>query len=555
MPAFDEILWTDPWQTGAGRAGIQVLAGGINADSTSMILTWRCWGMNSPSADSYVWYGLYSYAAGGGAEWPANSNMTRIVAPAGSGSQSWVAAEWHFTVPVSFGNPTVLDVYAGCQNSSNWGSEAYASCSGRITIPARPYHAPAQPGVWITDKAVFCNGHQLNPYADSYWSETWWALETNDVWGPGVQQTNATTQRAYAAEPNSRYRGGVASANGTGGGSGTAVSGYYYTAPNTPAGLQAVRANGSSSVQLSWNSNGSRYVEHYRLYRSLNGGAWSLLTTTSSPGYLDTLALGSTASYYVEAVTPAGVNQAVSAASAQVAVSGGYNLPNPPTVALVRNGATSAYLTVSGNQTNPNADRFTQTVKWQLLVNNVAVGGGTVGGASTGIPINGLPSDAQIKALVNFSNSSGDSTGVLTNELYTTPDAPTAFTAARTGIGSTTVQLNWINNAGYPANYLLEKSTDAGGTWSQVAIFAGSAVAATVTQATNEAALYRLRVVTSDGQYSAYAAAQNEVGVTYVSNKAGLRLGGTPVDHCFVGSQRIRRICKGSTVMWEDGDA
>ena len=112
--------------------------------------------------------------------------------------------------------------------------------------------------------------------------------------------------------------------------------------------------------------------------------------------------------------------------------------------------------------------------------------------------------------------------------------------------------MNWVNNADYPASYLLEKR--AGGVWTQVATFAGNAVAGTVQQGQAESASYRLRAVTSDNQYSGYSEEQS-IGVAFVSNKNYARVGGGPLDLCFVGETRIRRICKGATVLWEDGDA
>ena len=556
MTAFDEILWTDPWQTGAGRAGIQVLSPGpeLSADSGVANLTWRCWGKNSPGADSYVWYGLIQRTPGGnGSDWPANSSMTKIVAPAGTGAQSWIAAEWHLVVGVSFGATSTLYIYAGCQDSSNWDSEVYATVSGEITIPARPYHAPAAPGVWIDGANIYCNGHQLNPGADSYWAETWWGLEINDVWAAAVRQANNASSYAYAAAANSRYRGAASASNANAVGP-SGYSGYWYTAPNAPANVQAFRAPGSTAVQLTWDPNGARYVGEYRVYRSLNGGPVSLYGTVNTPSFNDTVAVGSSASYFVVAATPWGVNQAVSANSNQATIGAGYNVPNPPSVAIVRTGVSTATVTIAGNQNTATNDRYTATLDWQIQVNGAAFAGGAWGlaGSTTSIPVTGLPADSQIRVQARFGNAAGESAWAQSGYLYTVPDAPSGFTAARANAGSSTVNLSWVNNAGYPANYLLEKL--AGGVWTQVATFAGNAVAGTVQQGQAESASYRLRTVTSDNQYSGYSG-EWAVGVAFVSNKNNLRVGGSPLSRCYVGGTRIRRIAKGGTVIWEDGDA
>ena len=555
MTAFDEILWTDPWQTGAGRAGIEIPSPGseLSADSATCKLAWRCWARNSPKADSYVWYGLWHDGSLVGSDWPANTNMTRVVAPDGTDAQTWLAAEWHLTIGVEFGVTSNLEIWAGCQNSSDWGSDYYAFATNVITVPPRPYHAPATPGVWIDGSKVYCNGHQSTATQDSYWAGTSWGLEVNDVWQAAVGQAGSASSYAYAAASNSRYRGAVSASNANAT-SGTGYSNYWYTAPNTPSEVAATRSNGSTTVSLSWGANGSRYVGSYRVYRSLNGGAYSQLKDVAGTTTTDTVPLGSTASYYVVAQSYSGVNLAVSANSAVVSVGTGYNVPNAPGVALTRTGTTTAQITITGNQNTSTNDRYTAQLDWQLQVNGAAFsGGGTnLAGNTTSISVTGLPADSQIRVQARFGNASGESAWVQSGYLYTVPDAPSGFTAARANAGSSTVNLSWVNNAGYPANYLLEKL--AGGVWTQVATFAGNAVAGTVQQGQAESASYRLRTVTSDNQYSGYSG-EWAVGVAFVSNKNNLRVGGSPLSRCYVGGTRIRRIAKGGTVIWEDGDA
>ena len=427
------------------------------------------------------------------------------------------------------------------------------SGSRSFTLPMRPYHAPATPGVTINGAGIYCSGHQLNVEADGYWGSTWWALETNDVWAASVQREGNSGSYLYAPAANSRYRGKVAAGNTNAGGA-YGYSGYYYTAPNTPNAVVATRAAGSTLVNLSWGANGSRYVGSYRIFRSLNGGAFSQLKDVTTLSTTDTVPLGSTASYYVQALSLTGANQAVSANSAQVAVGAGYNVPNSPVVSLVRTGTTTATITISGNQNTATNDRYTATLDWQIQVNGAAFSGGAsnLAGTTTSIPITGLPANAQIRVQTRFCNSSGESAWAQSGYLYTTPSAPIDFVAARADAASSTVNLSWTNNAGYPASFLLDKLIN--GVWSQVATIAAPATSGSVLQGQAESASYRLRVVTPDNQYSSYAAEQ-VVGVAFVSSKNNARLGASALDYCYVGEQRVRRIYKGATVLWEDGDA
>lgn len=428
------------------------------------------------------------------------------------------------------------------------------SGSRTFTMPMRPYHAPATPGVTIDGAGFYCTGHQLNAAADGFWDYTYWALETNDVWAAAVLQEGNAASFAYAAAANSRYRGAVAAGNANAGGA-SGYSGYYYTAPNTPTAMAAARAAGSTLVNLSWGANGSRYVGDYLLYRSLNGGAYSLLKSVAATATTDTVPLGSVASYYVVARTPLGVNQAISGNSAAAAINSGYNVPNAPGVALVRTGATTATITITGNQNTATNDRYTAQLDWQIQINGAAFGGGAtnLAGTTTSIQVTGLPADSQIRVQARFGNSGGEGAWAQSGYLYTTPDAPSAFVAERADAASSTVNLSWIDNAAYETNVLLEKQVGAGA-WSQVGTFAANAATGTVVQSQAEGAKYRIRAVTSDNQYSAYSAEQ-EVGVAFVTNKNYARIGDAPLDYCYVGDQRIRRIIKGGTVIWEDGDA
>lgn len=428
------------------------------------------------------------------------------------------------------------------------------SGSRTFTLPKRPYHAPAMPTLTLSAGYCAIAGAQTNPEQDSFWEVVNTEIESNDVWGgASIDLPGNTAGLVVPSASNSRYRVRVTAKNVNATGA-TATTGYWYTAPNTPNAVAATRAAGSTQVNLSWGANGSRYAGSYRIYRSLNGGEFSQLEDVTTTSTTDTVPLGSTASYYVVALSPVGVNQAVSGNSAVVGVGKGYNLPNPPGVALVRTGPTTATMTITGNQNTPTNDRYTALMSWQIQVNGAAFGGGEamLAGTTTQRPISGLPADSQIRVQACFINDTGASAYAQSGYLYTTPDAPSDFVATRSDPASSTVNLSWTDNSAYDTTALLEKLV--GGVWTQVATFAGGSTAGIVALGQAESGTYRLRVVTPDNQYSAYSNEQT-VAVAFVTNKAYVRIGDGALDYCFVGATRIRRIVKGATVLWEDGDA
>ena len=384
-----EIIWTDPWLTGAGRAGIQVEAvSAINADTDQVTLKWTCWAQNAPSADSYVWYSIYTATAS--SDWPANTYMTRVVAPSGSGAQSFVAATWHIGAPLRYPGeaPSAVVAQANVQNSSDWDSGNYLSASGTITLPSRPYHAPLAPGISIDGGHIYISGNQNNPAVDRYWATTYWGLETDGVYQQLADQAGSATFATFAVAADRRYRGHAAAGNANAGGP-SSVTGYYYAPVTAPGQPVTSRALNSTTVNVSWAAGVSPvYTRTYLLERSLNGGAWAQIASTTGTAFADTVAVGSTAAYRVRAQSPADVNQATSGYSAPSAVSKSgehWSTPVAPIVGLALTGAATATLAISGNQNNKYADKYWEYVDWQLSTNDGAFTGGAQGLAAQGL--------------------------------------------------------------------------------------------------------------------------------------------------------------------------
>lgn len=433
-----------------------------------------------------------------------------------------------------------------------------------FTFPARPYHVPSPPTVGLDANYVHISGNQNDPAQDRYWQfldvyysrndAAWVAVLTNYL-GSGTDLNLFSF-----TEANCFYRVLVYAKNSAGASAGT-VTGYFYGPPSAPGTPVTSRSLNSTTVNVSWAAGASPgYTRTYILDRSLNGGAWTQIATTNGLAYTDTIAVGSTAHYRVRAVTPIGVNQGASVYSATSAVSASgqhWTVPNAPVLVLNLTGASTATVGISGNQNNPSLDKYWQWIDWQYSVNANAFGGGGTGLAGTTTVINttGLAANSRHRYQVRSRNvEGGPSAWTIAAAVYTKPNAPSSFTAERASAGSSTVNFTWVNNAAWPNQYLIEKSTDDGLSWSQIIATQSNGAAAT-TQSISQAARYRMRVNTPAPSMLSDYSAEVAVGVAFVSDRTKMLLGSSQIDYIYVGTQRVRRVYRGTSVVWEDGDA
>jgi serine protease AprX len=148
----------------------------------------------------------------------------------------------------------------------------------------------------------------------------------------GTQVASAFSARrqdelGYKPTVAGAYRLRVTSYSGSGGYfvDTSAGTGPDTTPPAAPANLSATAGN--AQVALDWNDNVESDLAGYRVYRSVSGGSFSLLASTSGSAYADTALTNSTTySYYVTAydtAAPANESLASNAVSATPA-------PPPP---------------------------------------------------------------------------------------------------------------------------------------------------------------------------------------------------------------------------------
>lgn len=432
------------------------------------------------------------------------------------------------------------------------GINAAGTMSGAkaFTQPRLPYHAPAVPPVTITAAGVVTiPANQTNTTLDRYVETSDWRWETNGVFADfAMNQANTVLTKTQSATANCRHRMAVRLKNADATGN-YGYSGYLYGTPAGPTGLTAARQTLKTTVNLSWASTAA-YVAAYLVERSLDGGAYSQIGTTTSLTYSDpNVPVGSTANYRVRVQTPTGVNTAYSAFSAVASVQPGYSAPAAPTlVQLFRNDDSSAHFTVSGNQPSSDSDVYWQFIDWQLQTDTGAYAGGATGlsGATTDVTVSGLAANHRYRVQVRSRNVSGSSAWTQSGYIYTTPAAPTALTATRQGVTST-VLLNWAVNALWRDLSLVESSPDQVD-WTQIGTSTDSTF--TATQSTAAVLYYRVRAQTPPPVLQSGYSNSALVGSAVTSDKDGI----PGVGRIYVGAERVRRVAVGSVYVWTDGD-
>lgn len=413
-------------------------------------------------------------------------------------------------------------------------------------VPRRPYHGPYAPGVTIAENVMYITGHQLNAALDRYWSRLRYAVETNDVWGGDGVVPNNYGAIGFVMAPNCRYRAAAAADNddaiGTSG-----ISGYYYSKPNTPT-LAANRPIGSTQVTLTL-GNTAPYAAALLIERALDTGGWAQIGSTGSGTFTDTVPLNSIASYRIRVQSLAGVNVAYSDYSAAAAIGLGYTIPGYPGLQINRSSETTGIVTVSGHQSNPALDKYWASLEWLVQLDEGAYGGGATGlaGTTTSIPFV-IAANHRYSVRVRAVNATGPGPWSQTIYLFTTPAAPTEFTAARAGLASTQVDLAWANPAPYANLFIVERSTNGGTSWTQLGTSATTSYSDTLP--VGSSALYRVKAQAPNQLLQSAYSDTAVVPLALISDKAKI----PGLVRCYVGEDRIRKMQLGTSVLWVDGD-
>jgi hypothetical protein len=259
-----------------------------------------------------------------------------------------------------------------------------------------------------------------------------------------------------ASSPASIYGGDVFSVTSTS------------SAPQPPTSLAAT-ATSTSQINLSWTApadNGGSPITGYKIERSTNAGStWSTITpntASTSTTYSDTgLAAGTSYTYRVSAINAIGTSP-----------------PSNVSSATTNQAITTSTLTVSTQDSNRNAITGYYT---ELDQNGNYVASGFT--PYTFTLNNGQTYTVSVNNYGNYQFDhwldtgsvtasrviSISSNGIITAVYRTIPQSPTGLTATAS---SSQINLSWTapaDNGGSPiTGYKIERSTDAGSTWSTV---------------------------------------------------------------------------------------
>ena len=520
--------------------------GSITADTTSVRFSnLEAW----IDANGYPFYDSSNELTASGG-WVPDDSWSNIDIPTTSGTRK-LKELGKQSQAIKFGGTN--GSYAVSLTITGINAAGTMSGSRSWTAPRRPYHAPGTPGVGIDANVFTVSGAQLNTAADSYWEYIAFRVETNDVWSDYATLDGDVTSNGIAMAENSRYRAQVYAMNEDATG-GAGLSDYYYTVPSTPSALTCARQATKTTVVLEWTNN-AQYVGAYLIERSLNDGAYAQIGTSTTTSFTDTsVPLGSTASYRVRVQSPTGANTQYSAYSAVASVNEGWAAPAAPAnVVLTRNSDAAATITITGNQNSQTADGYWQTVEWVLydfLLNVVASGTG-LAGTTTSIPVSGLTTKQGYLATVRSRNEvGGASAWKESGYIYTTPGAPINLTASRAGAASSSVNVAWATGGGFIGVYQVERSTNGGGTWSQVGSVPAGTLAFVDTLPVASSALYRVRAQTPAPAVASPYTGTVFVSVALITDKTKI----PSVDRIYVGTERVRQVFLGTAKIWVDGD-
>ena len=190
------------------------------------------------------------------------------------------------------------------RNTGGFGNgTSKATC--KVTVPAIDYSAPNAPRNCAASrssdsqaKVTWSNGSTSTTRPRSSTkverqtdSGSW----TQKVASVGASTANYTDNGISA---NHRYRYRVR-AQGSGGYSGYATSGYVYTTPAAPTAVELVKTS-DTQVQVSIQG-AAQWADSYKLQRSVDSGAWADVASVASWPYVDTSG-GGMVKYRVAAV-------------------------------------------------------------------------------------------------------------------------------------------------------------------------------------------------------------------------------------------------------------
>lgn len=408
---------------------------------------------------------------------------------------------------LAYGATTVKNADASVSGIEYIGSGTVASVAASITLPARPLSKPANPSNFVNTRNSDAQNTLTwanNPTTAAPYSTITITRsvdgQPSTVMVSGLAGT-ATSWVDNSTSPDHSYAYTIWVYNSAGASPGL-WSNTTYNTPAAPSGCGA--AKDGSDVVVSWTDN-SRHETGFQVWESVNGGAYSLLTTTAAGAetYRRTGVVTSSSYRYKVRAAVGGVTSAFSNESDVIPAG-----PASPTNVAV-DYVSDARLDVSwtNNATVP-APYVSLSVQRNYLGTSVwsTVASG-LGPTVTSWSDTTTVADRRYRYRVVAVNESGSATSAASGYQETTPNGPTGVTASWSG---SNIVLNWTDHTSVETAYQVWESTDGGATYGLLATLGANATAYThYGPSTSVPHTYRVRAVGASGEtvYSPYSAA------------------------------------------------
>ncbi|HYO10793.1 MAG TPA: fibronectin type III domain-containing protein, partial [Tepidisphaeraceae bacterium] len=390
------------------------------------------------------------------------------------------------------------------------GRSAYSNTASAATDDVAPL-APSS----LTALAVGTDRVELE-WSDESANEIGFTIERSldgETWSEvGTADANALSYTATGLTPGTGYHFRIRAYNAFGDSSHSATASATTAdiAPALPSELTATAA-GSDGIELTW-SDDSHNESGFTIERSTDGGAtWTEIATVAAnaTAYTATgLAPATAYDFRIRAHNAFGTSSYSNTASATTA---DVAPAVPSELSAGTAGSDGIELTWSDdshNESGFNIERSTDGgATWTEIA---AVAANATAYTATGLaPATAY--DFRIRAYNAFGRSTYSGTASATTA-DVAPAAPSALVA--TAAGTDRINLNWSDNSGNEAGFTIERSSDNGTTWRQIASVVADVTAHTAVSLTSRTT-YQFRV-----------RAHNAAGDSPYSNAAQATTGG-----------------------------
>jgi hypothetical protein len=407
---------------------------------------------------------------------------------------------------------------------------AYTASGDSAPSPAASASAAACPPPAPTAPSgltAALSGSSINlAWTDNSNSETSFKVERSTNAGSTWSQVTVTAANAVSYADSSltcgtryAYRVRAANANGDSAYSSAAESMSATCpppAPAAPSGLTAVLS--SSSINLTWTDN-STTETGFKVERSANAGStWSqiFLSAANAVSYSDSgLTCGTTYVYRVRASNATGDSANSSTASAS-AVACKPAAPSGLSATLSGSSINLAWTDNSANETGFKVERSANAGGTWAQLTLTAANATTYSDSS-------LTCGTSYTYRVTATNAGGDSDpspSASASAAGCPPAAPSGLTAVLSGVN---INLAWTDNSANETGFKVERSANAGATWSQITLTAANAVSYIDTNLTCGAVYYyRVRAANANGDSDPSPSANASAPVCLPSAPSGL---------------------------------